>query len=87
MTCSKQTPNDTVDLDLIATVEIIFKNQACINASFLLENNEHYGCTSKHHGVNIDAAEKTFEFIRKVENPSIKQIVSGIYNIEYYMLF
>lgn len=70
-------PKDSnVDLDVISILEVIFKNQACLNASFLKETEEHTPCTSKNHGVDIAIAENAFEYIRKVENESIKNLVS-----------
>ncbi|GAB0092566.1 probable E3 ubiquitin-protein ligase HERC4 [Sergentomyia squamirostris] len=67
--------NDNVDLDVISILEVIFKNQACLNASFLKETDEHLPCTSKNHGVDIAIAESAFEYIRKVENESIKSLI------------
>uniref|UniRef100_A0A1B0DQI6 HECT-type E3 ubiquitin transferase n=1 Tax=Phlebotomus papatasi TaxID=29031 RepID=A0A1B0DQI6_PHLPP len=69
-------PKDSnVDLDVISTLEVIFKNQACLNASFLKETEEHTPCTSKNHGVDVAIAENAFEYIRKVENESIKNLI------------
>lgn len=71
-----QVPKDkSVDLDFLSTVELIFKSQACINASFLLSNNQHFCCTTKHHGVDLHNAIEAFECIRKIENESLKQII------------
>lgn len=59
-------------------VETVFKSLACFNASFLLANEEHYCCTSRHHGINMEQAEKTFDIIGKLEVESIKDLVSFI---------
>ena len=69
---NKDTP---VDLDLMTNIESIFKSQTCMNASFLLSNNRHLCCTSKHHGIDINNAIDAFEYIRKIENESLRQIV------------
>lgn len=55
----------------------MFSNQACINSSFLLPNNEHYCCTSKNHGIDIELAEKVFAIIAIIKNNSLKTIVSN----------
>ncbi|XP_059615438.1 probable E3 ubiquitin-protein ligase HERC4 isoform X2 [Phlebotomus argentipes] len=72
---SDLTKDSNVDLDVISILEVIFKNQACLNASFLKESEEHRPCTSKNHGVDVAIAENAFEYIRKVENESIKNLI------------
>ncbi|KRT83036.1 Regulator of chromosome condensation repeat containing protein [Oryctes borbonicus] len=74
-TCSGIVANGTVDLELLGNVEIIFKSLSCLNGSFLLANDEHYYCTSKHHGIDVDLAEKTFNIIAKFENETLKNLV------------
>lgn len=66
---------ETVDMDLISLVETVFKSLACFNASWLLSNDEHFCCTSKHPGVDIKAAEEAFEAIRKIEHDTLKQLI------------
>lgn len=61
----------------MSSVETLFKSLACINGSFLLENDAHMCCTSKNHGLNIADAEIAFGFIRKMENLSLKSVVSN----------
>ncbi|XP_053683215.1 probable E3 ubiquitin-protein ligase HERC4 isoform X2 [Sabethes cyaneus] len=68
-------PHETVDIDLIALVETVFKSLACFNASWLLPNGEHLCCTSKHPGVDVEAAEESFENIRKIEHDTLKQSI------------
>ncbi|XP_053673272.1 probable E3 ubiquitin-protein ligase HERC4 [Anopheles nili] len=65
----------TVELDLMSAVETTFKSLACMNGSLLLPNDMHFCCTSKHPGVDLEAAEKTFDQIRKIECESIKQLI------------
>ncbi|XP_055608814.1 probable E3 ubiquitin-protein ligase HERC4 isoform X2 [Uranotaenia lowii] len=68
-------PNETVDMDLIALVETVFRSLACFNGSWLEQNDAHFCCTSKHPGVDIVAAEETFENIRKIEHDTLKQLI------------
>uniref|UniRef100_A0A182SW13 HECT-type E3 ubiquitin transferase n=1 Tax=Anopheles maculatus TaxID=74869 RepID=A0A182SW13_9DIPT len=72
---SKIEPEQTVELDLMSSVETIFKSLACLNGSLLLPNDAHFCCTSKHPGVDMSAAEATFDQIRKVERESIRQLI------------
>lgn len=69
--------DSTIDMDLLSVVELIFKSQACINASFLLPDYQHFCCTSKHHGVDLKSAAIGFDYLRKIENESLKSVVSG----------
>lgn len=73
--CANIKNDEAVDMELITTVEIVFKNLACFNASFLLDNNRHFCCTSRHHGVDIEQAEKTFDFVRKIEHENLKTLI------------
>jgi len=56
-------------------LETVFKSQACLNASFLLNNDAHYGCSSKHHGVNLDYASRLFGIISELDNNTIQELV------------
>lgn len=72
----KNTPaTETVDLELLSAVEIVFRSAACLNGSFLLPGDEHFCCTSKRNGVDLETAMAAFENIRKTENESIKELV------------
>jgi E3 ubiquitin-protein ligase HERC4 len=50
-----------------------------MNCSFLLPNDEHYCCTSRHHGVSLPLAEQCFSTVGRVENNSVKELVSVKY--------
>lgn len=68
--------DETVDQDVLSYIETTFKSLSCFNGSFLLPDEQHYYCSSKHHGVDIEMAEKTFSVIGAFENNSIKELVS-----------
>lgn len=74
--CSKFDKNDTIDMDLISTMEVIFKSQACFNASFLVNTLGNFSCTPKSSGIDVVEAEKAFAYVAKLENETLKQIVS-----------
>lgn len=59
----------------MSNIEHIFKSPACINGSFLLDNNAHSGCSSRNPGVSIENATQAFDMFRKMENKTLKQIV------------
>lgn len=61
----------------MSSVETLFKSLACINGSFLKLNGQHMCCTSKNPGINVADAEIAFDIIRKMENSSLKSIVSN----------
>lgn len=65
-----------VDQDVISFLETAFKSLACLNGSFLLEDDRHYYCTSKHHGIDVKLAENAFDLISKIENETIQDLVS-----------
>lgn len=74
--CAAYGRNDTVDLDLMSELETLFRSPACINASFLHENAGNSCCTHRYSGVNLSLAEQAFNYIRNLENESLKQVVS-----------
>jgi len=66
----------------------VFKSQACLNASFLLDNDAHYGCSSKHHGVDLDYASRLFGIISELDNNTIQELVHiWIYKSKFWSLF
>lgn len=75
--CQELSVSDIVDQDLLTYIELVCKSLACINASFLLPDDEHYSCSSKHHGVDLQLAEVGFRIIARIENESLKSVVSS----------
>lgn len=73
--CADVERDCTVDMDLLAYVELLFKSQACLNGSFLLDDDKHFCCTSKHPGVDLKVANRAFNYLRKVENETLKSLV------------
>lgn len=67
--------NAAIDQEILGNVEVIFKHPACINGSFLSDAEKHVGCTSTNHGVDLEIAESTFEFIKKIENAGLMQLI------------
>lgn len=73
--CANIKNDESIDMELITTLEIVFKHLACFNASFLLEKNRHLCCTSRHHGIDVKQAEETFDFVRKIEHDNLKTLI------------
>lgn len=73
--CTSIGKDETVDLTLMTSLETLFRSLACLNGSFLKENDEHMCCSTKNHGLNMADAETAFGYIRKMENLSLKNIV------------
>lgn len=74
----KISPNESVDQEILTFLETIFRSLSCMNGSFLLDNDKHYYCTSKHHGVDFTKAEPLYSLIGRIEHESIKNVVSSI---------
>lgn len=60
----------------MAYLETVFGSLACVNGSFLLPNNEHFGCNTKLPGIHLKDAEAAFNVISRIENSSVKDLVS-----------
>ncbi|XP_013200731.1 probable E3 ubiquitin-protein ligase HERC4 [Amyelois transitella] len=73
--CESYKDSDVVNQDLMAYLETAFGSLACINGSFLLPNNAHFGCNTKTPGVDLKQAEEAFSVISRYENSSIKDII------------
>lgn len=73
--CARVKNEEGIDMELISAVEVVFKSLACFNASFLEDNNQHFCCTSKHHGLDLKKAEETFDFVRKIDNDNLKTLI------------
>ncbi|XP_068143352.1 probable E3 ubiquitin-protein ligase HERC4 [Drosophila tropicalis] len=73
--CTRFKEGDQCDLDLLNSMELIFKSQACLNASFLLANDKHVACSIRNHGLDLNAAQLAFDNLRRVENEGVKQVI------------
>lgn len=76
--CANIHNDETVDLTLMSSIETLFRSLACLNGSFLQSNDAHMCCSTKNHGLNLSDAEIAFGCIRKMENLSLKNVVSEI---------
>ncbi|XP_068967213.1 probable E3 ubiquitin-protein ligase HERC4 [Bombus flavifrons] len=75
MACQRVPPNSSVDHELMTYLETVFKSLSCVNGSFLFKNDARYGCSSKHHGVDLDQATKLFGIIRELDNSTIQELI------------
>ncbi|XP_024882774.1 probable E3 ubiquitin-protein ligase HERC4 isoform X1 [Temnothorax curvispinosus] len=73
--CQRIPPGSPINHELMTYLETVFKSQACINASFLLSNDAHYGCSSKNHGIDIDYAIRLFGIISELDNNTIQELI------------
>lgn len=68
-------PEETiVDQEILKYLETVFGSQACINASFLLGRDQHFCCTSRHHGLDLGLAQSCFTAISRANNPSVREL-------------
>uniref|UniRef100_A0A0B7B3C0 HECT domain-containing protein n=2 Tax=Arion vulgaris TaxID=1028688 RepID=A0A0B7B3C0_9EUPU len=70
--------------EIVDDLEKIFSSASCLNGSFLLPNDEHYGSNSKKHGLDMNAVRKFFEDLGNVSNRAIMQHI--ITNIEQHLI-
>ncbi|CAH2105537.1 unnamed protein product [Euphydryas editha] len=70
--------NDVVNQDLMAYLETVFGSLACINGSFLLDQNAHFGCNTKVPGVNLKKAEEAFTLISRFENTTLQELIFSL---------
>ncbi|XP_053604119.1 probable E3 ubiquitin-protein ligase HERC4 isoform X3 [Plodia interpunctella] len=73
--CESYKDSDVVNQDLMAYLETAFGSLACVNGSFLLSNNGHFGCNSKTPGIDLKVIEEAFTVISRYENSSIKELI------------
>lgn len=74
LSCIEQLESDeTPPIELSDEIQKIFSHSACLNGSFLRENNEHCGSSSKNHGVDIDLVRAAFLRLEKAPNIIMKQ--------------
>lgn len=66
----------------MAYLETVFGSLACINGSFLLDQNAHFGCNTKIPGVDLKKAEEAFTLISRFENTTLQELVSNIFTLE-----
>nr|XP_031849691.1 probable E3 ubiquitin-protein ligase HERC4 isoform X1 [Nomia melanderi] len=75
LACQRLPPSSPVDHELMTYLETVFKSQACVNGSFSLNNDHHYGCSIKQHGVNLNEASRSFGIIRELDNSTIQELI------------
>lgn len=73
--CSHIMSDETIDMELMSQMEIIFKSQPCLNGSFLATTTEIRSCSKKCSNVNIREAERAFDHVMQIEHDSLKAIV------------
>ncbi|XP_070545224.1 probable E3 ubiquitin-protein ligase HERC4 isoform X2 [Ptychodera flava] len=71
-------PDKKLSIEQIRKLESIFSSAGCLNASFLCsEDDEHYGSSSRCHGVDLDAVRSAFQKLQERDNPQITDIISS----------
>lgn len=70
---SELTASEDIPVEFEEEVMRIFSSASCLNSSFLLDGNEHYGSSSKKHGVNMQSVREHLEKMGKTSNVVIVQ--------------
>lgn len=73
--CQNLPPDSAVDQDLLTYLETVLSSPACLNASFLLKDDEHYCCSSRNHGVDMKLAQECFNAISRCEHESVRDLI------------
>lgn len=68
--------DQTVDMNLMTTVETIFQSLACINASFISEGGRITHCSKEYSNVHMPAVIHAFTVIADMENTCLRNCVS-----------
>ncbi|KAL4239292.1 putative E3 ubiquitin-protein ligase herc4 [Mactra antiquata] len=68
--------NDSVSVQLEESVNKVFSSPSCLNSSFLLRGNEHYGCSSKKHGLDLQCLVEQLHKLSEARNVVITQKIS-----------
>lgn len=75
---------DNIPHEVEVEMEKIFSAAACLNASFLLPNHEHFTTSPKKHGLDMDQVRDTFGKLAHISNvPTIQKITNCL---ECYLL-
>ncbi|KAL3877452.1 hypothetical protein ACJMK2_035156 [Sinanodonta woodiana] len=81
---SKIGRDEEIPYHVTEDVSKTFSSASCINASFLLKNDEHYGCNSRNHGVDLEAVKANFKLLAECPNIVIKQKI--VQSLENYLI-
>ncbi|KAL1441409.1 hypothetical protein MTO96_001049 [Rhipicephalus appendiculatus] len=68
---------EQVPQELLAYLETVFSSCACLNASYLKEDDGHFNCSELNPGVDLEAARHGFQCIQDAKNPSVAEVVGA----------
>lgn len=68
---------EQVPQELLAYLETVFSSCACLNASYLKEDDGHFNCSELNPGVDLEAARHGFQCIHDAKNPSVAEVVAA----------
>ncbi|XP_037525567.1 probable E3 ubiquitin-protein ligase HERC4 isoform X2 [Rhipicephalus sanguineus] len=68
---------EQVPQELLAYLETVFTSCACLNASYLKEDDGHFNCSELNPGVDLEAARHGFQCIQDAKNPSVAEVVGA----------
>ena len=56
-------------------LEPILGSLACLNGSFLVENDGHYNCTGLNHGIDVELAMRGLKSLEDTKNTSLQDFI------------
>lgn len=67
--------SEQVPQELLVYLETVFASCACLNASYLKEDDAHFNCSELNPGVDLEAARHGFHCIQDAKNTSVGEVV------------
>lgn len=67
--------SEQVPQELLVYLETVFASCACLNASYLKEDDGHFNCSEVNPGVDLEAARHGFHCIQDAKNTSVGEVV------------
>lgn len=67
--------SEQVPQELLVYLETVFASCACLNASYLKEDDAHFNCSEANPGVDLEAARHGFHCIQDAKNTSVGEVV------------
>lgn len=67
--------SEQVPQELLVYLETVFASCACLNASYLKEDDAHFNCSEANPGVDLEAARHGFHCIQDAKNTSVGEVL------------
>ncbi|XP_028968234.1 probable E3 ubiquitin-protein ligase HERC4 [Galendromus occidentalis] len=69
--------DEQVPEDIMNYLEPILSSLACLNGSFLVEDDGHYNCTGLNHGIDVELAMRGLKSLEDTKNTSLQEFIGA----------